>query len=84
MKLKNVKIGFYLATRQIRRASKWTTALIISVMVLTFLNLTVVSGILVGLIQGSIDENKEISEHHVVSDGGIVAPKNQNACTNQS
>ncbi len=48
-------IGFYLATRQVRRANKWTTLLIIAVMVLTFLNLVVISGILVGLIQGSIE-----------------------------
>ncbi len=52
----NVRIGFFLASRQVRRASLWTTGLIISVMVLTFLNLVVVSGILVGLIQGSIDQ----------------------------
>lgn len=52
----SVRIGFYLAVRQIRHASLWTTTLIIGVMVLTFLNLVVVSGILVGLIQGSIDQ----------------------------
>ncbi len=51
----NVQIGFYLAIRQIKRSSFWTTALIVFVMVLTFLNLVVVSGILVGLIQGSVD-----------------------------
>lgn len=44
-----------MAVRQIRRASFWTTGLIVFVMVLTFLNLVVVSGILVGLIQGSVD-----------------------------
>lgn len=52
----NVRIGFFLALRALRRASLWTTGLIIFVMVLTFLNLVVVSGILVGLIQGSINE----------------------------
>ncbi len=51
----NTRIGFYLAIRQIRRASLWTTGLIVFVMILTFLNLVVVSGILVGLIQGSVD-----------------------------
>src|SRR6185436_925408 len=50
----DIKIGFFLAIRQIRRANKWTTGLIVGVMVLTFLNLVVVSGILVGLIEGSI------------------------------
>ncbi len=50
----NSKIGLFLAFRQIKRSSWWTTGLIVFVMVLTFLNLVVVSGILVGLIEGSI------------------------------
>jgi ABC-type lipoprotein release transport system permease subunit len=50
----NIKIGFFLALRQIRKSNPWTTGLIVFVMVLTFLNLVVVSGILVGLIEGSI------------------------------
>ncbi|OGG78363.1 hypothetical protein A3A36_02090 [Candidatus Kaiserbacteria bacterium RIFCSPLOWO2_01_FULL_52_12b] len=48
----NIRVGFYLALRQIRRASLWTTGLIVFVMLLTFLNLVVVTGILVGLIEG--------------------------------
>lgn len=51
---RNLNIAWYLALRQVKRASKWTTILIIFVMVLTFLNLVVVSGILVGLIEGSV------------------------------
>lgn len=51
----NFRIGLFLAVRQIRRSSPWTTGLIIFVMVLTFLNLVVVSGILVGLIQGAVE-----------------------------
>jgi putative ABC transport system permease protein len=57
--LKDIQIGWYLAVRQIKRANPWTTSLIVFVMVLTFLNLTVISGILVGLIEGSIRENKD-------------------------
>jgi len=53
-----IRIGFFLALRQIRHASLWTTGLIVFVMVLTFLNLVVVSGILVGLIQGSVDAHR--------------------------
>lgn len=53
-----VRIGFFLAVRQLRRTSLWTTALIIFVMVLTFLNLVVVSGILVGLLQGAVDQTR--------------------------
>ncbi len=48
-----LKVGVFLAYRQIKRASLWTTLLIIFIMMLTFLNLVVVSGILVGLIEGS-------------------------------
>lgn len=48
----NIRVGWYLAIRQIRRASVWTTGLIVFVMLLTFLNLVVVTGILVGLIEG--------------------------------
>lgn len=54
----SVRLGFFLALRQLRRSNPWSTVLIVSVMVLTFLNLVVVSGILVGLIQGSIDANQ--------------------------
>lgn len=47
-------MGFLLGVRQVRHASIWTTGLIIFVMMLTFLNLVAVSGILVGLIEGSV------------------------------
>lgn len=50
--LLDIRVGFYLAVRQLRRASLWTTGLIVFVMLLTFLNLVVVTGILVGLIEG--------------------------------
>ena len=52
MPLLDIRVGFFLALRQIRRASKWTTGLIVFVMLLTFLNLVVVTGVLVGLIEG--------------------------------
>jgi ABC-type lipoprotein release transport system permease subunit len=54
-----LRLGWFLALRQVRRANKWTTFLIIFVMTLTFLNLVVVSGILVGLIEGAVQANKE-------------------------
>lgn len=53
------RVGFFLAYRQIKRASLWTTMLIIAVMTLTFLNLVVVNGVLVGLIQSSIEAQRE-------------------------
>jgi len=51
--LRTLRIGLLLGLRQIQRANIWTTALIIFVMAITFLNLIAVSGILVGLIVGS-------------------------------
>ncbi len=49
-----LRVGFLLGWKQIRHASIWTTTLIIFIMMLTFLNLVAVSGILVGLIEGSV------------------------------
>ena len=54
----SMRVGYFLATRDIKQSNKWTTLLIMFVMTLTFLNLNVVSGILVGLIQGSEEANK--------------------------
>ncbi len=56
---RSLKTGLFLSVRQIRRASLWTNVLIIFVMTLTFLNLVVVSGILVGLIAGSSNAFRE-------------------------
>jgi ABC-type lipoprotein release transport system permease subunit len=49
----SIKVGIYLAIKDLSRASKLTTLLIIFIMTLTFLNLTVGRGILVGLPKGS-------------------------------
>jgi ABC-type lipoprotein release transport system permease subunit len=51
-----IRVGWFLAIRSIRHSSKWTTGLIIFIMILTFLNLVVVSGLLVGLIAGSFQQ----------------------------
>jgi putative ABC transport system permease protein len=56
--LTSLQVGWFLALRQVKRSSKATTVLIIFIMVLTFLNLVVVRGILVGLIQGSTNVYK--------------------------
>lgn len=54
----SLQVGWFLAYRQVKRSSIATTVLIIFVMMLTFLNLVVVRGVLVGLIQGSTDVYK--------------------------
>jgi putative ABC transport system permease protein len=62
----SIHVGFFLAFRQIRRSSKWTTGLIIFIMVLTFLNLVVVSGLLIGLISGSFKQFRESYSGEVI------------------
>ena len=65
-KTHNLKIGFFLAYRQLKHASIWTTSLIVVVMMLTFLNLVVVNGILVGLIESSIQASEERYSGNVI------------------
>ena len=57
--LKFIKVGSFLGTRQIKRGSIWINLLIISIMTLTFLSLVVIPGILVGLTEGSFEQNRE-------------------------
>lgn len=76
--LLNYRIGFFLALRQLKRSSIWTNVLITFVMVLTFLNLVVVSGILTGLIQGAV----EAVRSHYTSDVIISTLKNKNYIEN--
>lgn len=74
----NIRVGWYLATRQIKRASRWTSALIIFVMLLTFLNLVVVTGFLVGIVDGISNLFRE----QQVGDVMISAPTNKNYIEN--
>ncbi|MFW5887174.1 MAG: hypothetical protein ACOCUH_00065, partial [Bacteriovoracia bacterium] len=62
--LKSIKVGWFLGYRQLKRSSLWSNLLIVLIMVLTFLNLVVISGLLVGLIQGASDavKNNYISD----------------------
>lgn len=52
------RVAFFLAAANIKRSSKWTTLLIILIMMLTFLNMIVVPGILIGLIDGGNIANR--------------------------
>lgn len=51
-----LRIGLFLGLRQIQRASLWTTLLITTVVLFTFLNLIVLSGILSGIVDGALHE----------------------------
>jgi ABC-type lipoprotein release transport system permease subunit len=57
--LSALRVGYFLAFNQVRRGNPWTNLLIVFIMVFTFLNLVVVSGILVGLIEGSVQTIKQ-------------------------
>lgn len=57
--LRFLKVGSFLGIRQIRRGSIWINLLIISIMTLTFLSLVVIPGILIGLTEGSFEQNRE-------------------------
>jgi putative ABC transport system permease protein len=54
-----LRVGYYLAVRQLFRNNIRSVVMITFVMTLTFLNLVAVSGILVGLIEGSSKEYRE-------------------------
>lgn len=60
------RVGIFLAYRQIKRASLWTTTLIIVVMALTFLNLVVVNGVLVGLVSSSVAAHRDRGSGDVI------------------
>lgn len=62
----DIRVGIFLAKRELKRASRYTTGLIIFVMLLTFLNLVVVGGILIGLIQGSIEADRKYSSGDIL------------------
>ncbi len=64
--MRSLRIGLLLGIRQIQRANKWATLLIVFVLMLTFLNLVAVSGILVGLIEGAVRAVKEQSLGDIV------------------
>ena len=55
----SLRVGLFLGYRDIRRANIWTTLLITFVMMLTFLNLIVIRGILVGLTEGSVKSYRD-------------------------
>lgn len=55
MSFTDFKVGFFLVIRYIKGANIWTTLLIMFVMLLTFLNLTVIAGLLEGIVAGSFE-----------------------------
>ncbi len=48
----SIKVGIFLASKDIRRNNVWTTALVVFVMSLTFFNMLLMGGLLMGITQG--------------------------------
>jgi len=64
----SLKVGVFLASRYILRSNVWASVLIVTIMFLTFLNVVVVRGVLVGLPEGaSMSYEKEYSGSVLVS-----------------
>lgn len=62
-------VGSFIALRQVQRSNIWVNILIVFVMMVTFLNLIVVNGILIGLVQGSEEAfHKTFSGDVMISD----------------
>ena len=57
--LSSLRVGWLLGLRQIQHSNIWVTILIIVIMVLTFLSNVLISGILVGLIEGGNRANRD-------------------------
>lgn len=79
-----LRVGLLLGWRQIRRGSVWLSISIVFIMILTFLNLVVLSGILVGLLEGAVVANREqytgnifltvpAGEKHIEKSGSILS-----------
>ena len=51
--MNSFKLGFFLAKRSLQHSSKWISVSTVTIILLLFLAVMVISGILVGLIQGS-------------------------------
>lgn len=56
--LSSLRVGWLLGLRQIQHSSIWVTILIVVIMTLTFLSNVLISGILVGLIEGGNRANR--------------------------
>lgn len=66
-------VGLFLATRDIKHSNPWTTALIIFVMSLTFLNMILIGGILLGLAEGMKNSFKQYYSSDI-----LITPSSEN------
>ncbi len=75
----SLTVGRFLAVRDIRRSNPWTTLLIIFVMALTFLNMVLIGGLLLGLAQGMIGSFKQYYSSDL-----FITPSSAHSIINQT
>ncbi len=72
-------VGSFLATRELKRSNPWSTALVIFVMSLTFMNMVLMGGVLIGLAEGMMNSFQKYYSSDV-----LVKPAVQNYAITQS
>jgi len=63
---KSIYVGSFLALRELKRSNPATTALIVFVMTLTFFNMNLIGGVLIGIAQGVIGSYKQYYSSNVL------------------
>jgi ABC-type lipoprotein release transport system permease subunit len=76
---KDLSVGQFLAVRELKRNNPWSTALIIFVMSLTFLNMVLMGGVLIGLAEGMMNSFKTYYSSDI-----LIKPASQNYSISQS
>ena len=76
---RDIIVGKFLAVRELKRNNPWSTALIIFVMSLTFFNMVLMGGILIGLADGMMSSFKTYYSSDI-----LIKPASQNVSISQS
>lgn len=76
---KDISVGKFLAVRELKRNNPWSTALIIFVMSLTFFNMILMGGVLIGLAEGMMNSFKTYYSSDI-----LIKPSVQNYSISES
>lgn len=76
---RDISVGQFLAIREVKRNNPWSTALIIFVMSLTFFNMVLMGGILIGLADGMMNSFKTYYSSDI-----LIKPSSQHISISQS
>lgn len=77
--LKDISVGKFLAVRELKRNNPWSTTLIIFVMSLTFFNMILMGGVLIGLAEGMMNSFKTYYSSDI-----LIKPSVQNYSISES